>query len=38
LKAKLWRLGRRWKDDLNRDFIEFEGEMFGDFFVDGRVI
>jgi len=30
----MWGLGRRRKYDLNRDFIEFESENFGDFFVD----
>ena len=27
---------RRWKDDLNRDFTEFEGEIFVELGVDGR--
>jgi hypothetical protein len=34
----LWRLGRRMKDDVNSDFIEIEGEIFGELCVDGRII
>jgi len=32
------RLGQRWKDDLNRDFTDFEGEICGDLGVDGKMM
>jgi len=34
----VWRLGRRWKDVLNRDFIDFEGESSGELDVGGRMM
>jgi len=30
LKAKFWRLGRRWNDDVKRHFKEFDGKKCGD--------
>jgi hypothetical protein len=32
----VWRHGRREKDDMNRDFTEFEVERCGELGVDGR--
>ena len=34
----MWRIGRRWKNVLNNDFIEIEGESCGDMRVEGRMM
>ena len=34
----MWRRGRRLKEDVNRDFTEFEGQMFGDLGVECRMM
>jgi len=35
-RRNYWRLGRRCKVDVNRDFTEFEGELCGDLGRDGK--